>query len=139
MASGKSSGVTIGDQMSFEQQEAEQVAAENERKAGHTSTLPAGVSQVKHIFRNAPGHLSETRENKQLILSVSNDPNCYIGTDSKGKKWYAKTLDDKSQVWVSVYNSVICDAGLNPFPRQFDSESGLNNNPKRNGSWRKKK
>ena len=139
MASGESSGVTIGDQMSFDQQEAKQIAAENERKASHHSTLPAGASQLKHIFRNAPGHLSETIENKQLILSVSNDPNCYIGTDSKGKKWYAKILDDKSQVWVSDYNSVISDAGLNPFPRQFDPESGLNNNPKRNGSWRKKK
>ena len=48
--------------------------------------MPAGAAQVKHIFRNAPGHLPETNENKQLILSVSNDPNCYIGTDSKNKK-----------------------------------------------------
>ena len=29
MASGESSGVTIGDQMSFDQQEAKQIAAEN--------------------------------------------------------------------------------------------------------------
>ena len=33
MASGDKSGVTIGNQMSFEQQEAEQIASENERKA----------------------------------------------------------------------------------------------------------
>ena len=139
MASGGNSGVTSGNQISFEQQEAEQVASENEKKAEHNSTMPAGVAQVKHIFRNAPGHLPETNENKQLILSVSNDPNCYIGTDSKNKKWYTKTLSNGSQVWVSVYNSIISDAGLNTLPRQFDPESGLNNNPKKNGSWRKKK
>ena len=139
MASGENSGVTHGDQMSFEQQEAERIANENEKKAEHISTMPAGIAQIKHIFRNEPGHLPETEKNKRLILSVSNDPECYVGTDSKNKKWYAKTLNDGSQVWVSVYNSIIIDAGLNNSPRQFDPDSGLNNNPKKNGSWRKKK
>lgn len=35
MASGGNSGVTSGNQISFEQQEAEQVASENEKKAEH--------------------------------------------------------------------------------------------------------
>lgn len=139
MASGSDSDVTKGDQMHLEQLEAEQIAHENEKKAEHNSTMPSGEAQIKHIFRNAPGHLPETAENKRLIISVANDPNCYIGTDAKNKKWYAKTLSDGRQVWVSVYNSVICDAGVNSPPRQFDPESGLNNNPKKNGSWRKKK
>lgn len=33
----------------------------------------------------------------------------------------------------------ISDAGLNASPRHFDTDSGLNNNPKKNGLWRKKK
>jgi hypothetical protein len=37
MASGENSGVTSGNQMSFEQQEAEQIAAENERQAQERS------------------------------------------------------------------------------------------------------
>ena len=86
MASGGNSGVTNGNQMSFEQQEAEQIARKNEKKAEHISAMPTGVAQVKHIFRNDTGHLPETEENKHLILSVSNDPDCYIGTDSKNKK-----------------------------------------------------
>lgn len=139
MASGENSGVTSGDQMSFEQQEAEKIASENEKKAEHISVMPAGVAQIKHIFRNESGHLHESDENKSLVLSVSNNPDYYIGTDSKNKKWYAKTLSDGSQVWVSVYNSIISDAGLNTLPRHFDPESGLNNNPKKNNSWRKKK
>lgn len=139
MASGDNSSVTGGNQMSFEQLEAKQIASENEKKAEHISAMPSGVAQIKHIFRNATGHLPETDENKRLILSVSNDPDCYIGTDSKNKKWYTKTLSDGSQVWVSVYNSIISDAGLNDSPRKFDPDSGLNNNPKKNGSWRKKK
>lgn len=139
MASGDKSGVTVGDQMSFEQQEAEQIANENEKRAEHISSMPSSIAQVKHIFRKAPGHLLETDENKRLILSVANDPVCYIGTDSKNKKWYAKTLSDGSQIWVSVYNAIISDAGLNNSPRRFDTDSGLNNNPKNNNSWRKKK
>lgn len=139
MASGNNSGVTNGDQMSFEQQEAARKAKDNERKAANISNLPMNTSQLDHIFRNEFGHLIKSEKNMQLVLSVSNNPDCYIGTDSKGKKWYAKLLDDESQVWVSVYNSTVSDAGLNVKPRQFDTESGLNNNPKQNGTWRKKK
>ena len=43
--------------------------------------LPPNDSQLKHIFRNAEGHLTDTPENRKLILSVANDPACHLGTD----------------------------------------------------------
>jgi len=108
MASGSDSDVTKGDQMHLEQLEAEQIAHENEKKAEHNSTMPSDEAQIKHIFRNAPGHLPETAENNRLIISVANDPNCYIGTDEKNKKWLRRTY-----LFLCIVRLIVCMTKLN--------------------------
>ena len=50
----------------------------------NTVTFPQGGVQLKHIFRNADGHVPDTPANRQLILDVSNNMNNYLGKDARG-------------------------------------------------------
>ena len=98
-------------------------------KSGGSNKLPANDSQIKHIFRDAEGHLPDTPANRNLIESVGNNSKNYIGTDAHGTNWYAQIQPDGSQVWVRTYNGTITNAGVNATPRTFDPQTGLNNNP----------
>ena len=35
--------------------------------------FPTGESELRHIFRQAEGHIADTPENRNLLLSVAND------------------------------------------------------------------
>ena len=74
-----------------------------------------------------------------MILDTVNDKKNYLGTDMYGNDWYAKNLRDGSQIWVKAHNTTISDAGKNGMLRKFNKESGLNINPKEDGTWRGKK
>lgn len=50
----------------------------------NTVTFPQGEAQLKHIFRNADGHVPDTPVNRQLILDVTNNMNNYLGKDARG-------------------------------------------------------
>ncbi len=50
---------------------------------------------IKHIFRDKPGHLRDTAANRQLLLEVAGDPNNFLGVDKYGKSWHAKILQSK--------------------------------------------
>lgn len=41
--------------------------------------LPEKDSQLKHIFREAEGHLSDTPTNRKLIIETANNPANYVG------------------------------------------------------------
>jgi len=69
--------------------------------------LPKDDAQLKHIFRIAKGHLSDTTENRKLLQKLANDRNCHIGKDSRGLDWHVRMNEDGSQVWVSSKNGVI--------------------------------
>ena len=97
--------------------------------AGSSVNLPPNDSQLKHIFRDADGHLSDTPTNRSLLEEVANNPENYIGTDSNGTRWFTQIQPDGSQVWVRTYNSNITNAGLNTTPKVFDPQTGLNYNP----------
>ncbi len=94
--------------------------------------LPEGDAQLKHIFRDAKGHLPDTPENRQTILDVANDLNNYIGKDARGNDWYVKIAEDGTQIWVRTRNGIVNNAGANEVPLEWDSETGLykNNNKK---------
>lgn len=89
------------------------------------SQFPTNESQLRHIFRNAEGHLSDTPENRKLLQSVADDSGNNLGTDKFGNMWSAKTLDNGSQIWVQTRNGVIQNAGINKIPRIFKPETGL--------------
>ena len=85
-----------------------------------------GDDVASHIFRDAPGHLSDdTTGNRALVTETANDAANLLGTDQWGSDWYARTLPDGSQVWVRVQDGVIRSAGINPTPGTWDPTRGL--------------
>jgi hypothetical protein len=78
-----------------------------------------------HIFRDAPGHVADTPENRTLIESTASNSDNFLGNDEFGNDWYARELDDGRQSWASVRNGEIRNGGINETPRNFDDETGL--------------
>lgn len=101
--------------------------------AGGNVSLPKNNSQMKHIFRNAEGHLPDTPENQSLLLDVANNENNYIGTDSYGNRWYVQNDSNGNQIWTRVRDGIINNGGINNPPRGWDSSTGLNNPLKSGG------
>jgi RHS repeat-associated protein len=87
--------------------------------------FPDKAGQIKHIFRDAPGHLADTPANRRLLQDVADDASTTLGTDKFGNAWSARTLDDGTQVWVQTRNGVIQNGGLNQTPRVFNPITGL--------------
>ncbi len=90
--------------------------------------LPTDESQLKHIFRNEPGHLSDTPTNRKLLQELANDISCHRGRDSRGNDWSTKVLEDGSQLWVSSRNGIIQNGGINKPPRRWDDVTRLCHN-----------
>lgn len=105
---------------------------------GLMNKLPTNDSQIKHMFRNAEGHLPNTPENHNLIETVANSPECYYGVDGRGLTWYSRIESDGSQIWVSIRNGVIQNAGKNLIPNSWDPETGFSRNVKRTSKKNKK-
>jgi hypothetical protein len=97
----------------------------NTRGSQLRNTIPGNDSVTNHIFRDAKGHLKDTPENRALLEKVANDPQNYLGTDKYGNEWYAKILDDGTQVWVEARNGKIFDGGINQKPRPWNDDTGL--------------
>lgn len=91
--------------------------------------FPEQEAQLKHIFRDANGHLPDTPANRQKILDVANNPKNYLGV--RGNSWYAVTARDGSQICVRVRNGKVDNAGINSSPRSWTPETGLYNNTKK--------
>lgn len=96
------------------------------------NSLPPNPSQTRHIFGDRPGHLPDTPRNRQTLVELANDEGCRLGTDKYGNTWYARMEPDSSQTWVTVRDGVIQEGGRNGSPHPWDSETGLNRNPKKN-------
>lgn len=94
--------------------------------------LPTNPSQIKHIFRNAEGHLPDTPANQQKVLDVANNDDNYDGKSSNNNcTWYSEEQPDGSQIWVKVHGDIISNAGKNETPRKWNSETGYDRNPKK--------
>ncbi|MCO7125897.1 hypothetical protein NIE88_08940 [Sporolactobacillus shoreicorticis] len=87
--------------------------------------FPQNKPQMRHIFRNAEGHLPDNQTSRQLLQDTANDINCYLGEDKYGNTWYGKLLSDKTQVWVQVRNGIIQNGGVNNPPRKFTTGTGF--------------
>jgi hypothetical protein len=81
--------------------------------------------RLRHIFRDAPGHLTDTPANRQLLLALVTDDLNRIGNDRFGNAWYARTMGDGSQLWAVVRQERLINGGRNSEPRVFDAETGL--------------
>lgn len=95
------------------------------------NVLPKKDAQIKHIFRKSKGHLCNTPKNQKTIIDLINDESNYKGTDKDGCKWYIKKGKNGSQYWAKVFNGIVSDAGYNRSPLDWDDETGLCKNPKK--------
>jgi filamentous hemagglutinin len=87
--------------------------------------LPTSPSELGHIFRNVVGHVLDTPENRQLLLSVANDESARLESDQYGNVWAAKTFVGGRQVWIQIRGSKIIDAGINAVARDFNRQTGM--------------
>jgi hypothetical protein len=114
---------------SSEVEVAESVTLESETNVAKELTenkIDFFKNNIKHIFRDAEGHLQDTPANRQKILEMANDQQNYFPElDARGNLWCAKTLDDGSQLWASIRNGQIRNAGLNPIPISWNNITGL--------------
>lgn len=104
-----------------------------------TIELPPNRDQLDHIFGDRKGHVPATEENKKMMLDVANDVRNFRGIDKHGNAWHIKLSDEGKQIWVRSQNGTINECGVNDVPREWDDESGLNNNPFKHGKGRKGK
>ena len=90
MASGDSSGVTVGDQMSFDQQEAEHIASENEKKVAADKAKPDFDKYPKTIHdgrqgKHIPGHNNYTPGRSKITISKDQLQSLIISHSNKGQ------------------------------------------------------
>ena len=89
--------------------------------------LPKNDSQLKHIFRDSPGHLLDTPENRKMLLDLANDTKYHVGKDfENGLDWHAKLNEDGSQMWVTTKNGILQNGGINNPPIDWNTETGFN-------------
>ena len=94
--------------------------------------LPMQSSQLKHIFGNRPGHLTDTPDHRKLLTDTANNEKYYRGTDKYGNDWHIFIDNKGRQVWVRSQRGVINEGGRNNTPLVWDEETGLYKNPIKN-------
>ncbi len=91
---------------------------------------PGGIKisedNSKHIFADRPGHLTDTPENRDLLLKLVSDIKNYFGPNKHGSSCYAKTLENGKQLWAYVWNGEIRNGGINDIPKVYNPISGFN-------------
>ena len=92
--------------------------------AAPKNTLPSNDSQIKHIFREKTGHISDTPDNRKLLENVANKKENYMGIDKYGNEWYSQMQSDGSQVWVTTRNGTIQNGGINNPPKTWNADTG---------------
>ena len=90
-------------------------------------------TDARHIFRQAGGHVPDTRGNRELLIST-HDPVHFMGQDRFGNPWYARVLQDGRQVWIQCRGDRIRNGGVNAIPRQFHALTGLSKPEKSNAT-----
>lgn len=87
--------------------------------------IPDNNSIIKHIFRDAEGHIPDTPENRALLEDVVNTPPNLCGIDEYGNEWYTKILEGGKEVWVESRNGNIFEGGINERPKPWNPGTGL--------------
>ena len=100
----------------------------NEKGMGSAGTpknsLSKNDAQIKHIFRDKTGHISDTPSNRKLLEDVANKKENYMGTDKYGNDWYSHIQPDGSQVWAITRDGTIQNGGVNNPPKSWNTDTG---------------
>ena len=91
--------------------------------------LPTNDSQLKHIFDEREGHISDTPENRKMLKDLANDGRYYMDKDKYGNDWHVRMNADGSQDWTRSQHQVINEGGKNIIPKPWNKETGLYRNP----------
>ena len=79
----------------------------------------------KHMFREDEGHRLDSPEFRaEIMMTVKNVKN-YHGSDVNNNDWYSEMLFDGTQRWVSVYQGIIKNCGINNIPKTYNPITGL--------------
>lgn len=92
--------------------------------------LPENDAQLKHIFRNADGHLPDTPENRKMLTDLANNEKYHKGKDKWNNDWHARQNEDGTQDWTRSRNQMINEGGKNSKPVSWNDETGLFKNLK---------
>ena len=77
-----------------------------------------------HIFRNRPGHISDTPENRTLLIDIAQDLSTRQGIDKHGTAWHSQIRNDGTQIWVQVRENKIRNGGINNPPKSWNAQTG---------------
>lgn len=88
---------------------------------GVTNAIPKG-KLANHLFKGT-GKLVDNPANRALIQKISNGKS--LGVDQYGKSWFAKTLDNGTQIYTYTRNGVVKGAGINQTPVDIIARYGL--------------
>lgn len=91
---------------------------------GISNEIPQG-KLANHIFSGKEGKFADTPKNRELITDLTNDSGNFLGTDTYGKSWYAKTQSDGTQVYGYTQDGVVKGAGINSTPLDISKEQAL--------------
>ena len=86
--------------------------------------VPEG-KQANHIFSKNTGKLADTPENRELLEKFMNAGDNYLGKNEFGQEWFAKTLNDGTQLYGYSKGGIIKGAGINKVPRNLVSDKNL--------------
>jgi hypothetical protein len=86
--------------------------------------IPEG-KLANHIFSGKSGKLADTTANRNLITDLTNNNKNFLGIDKYGKSWYARTLDDGTQLYGYTQNGIVKGAGINSKPLEIPKLQGL--------------
>ena len=98
------------------------------RKAHVTKGLGNAIPEGKlanHIFSGKLGKFSDTPANRKLITDLTNNKGNLLGTDRFGKSWFAKNLDDGTQLYGYTQKGVVKGAGINAKRLDIIKNQGL--------------
>ncbi|MDR3363642.1 MAG: hypothetical protein LBS91_01645 [Clostridiales Family XIII bacterium] len=85
---------------------------------GHNNSVrfPKDDSQIKHIFRNDEGHIIDSQAIRMQLLETAKNEANYVGSNRFNCRWYAREIGQGKQLWISVRNGIVQNAGINEPP-----------------------
>ncbi|MES2731613.1 MAG: hypothetical protein V4714_07690 [Bacteroidota bacterium] len=80
---------------------------------------------ANHIFSGKLNKFVDNPANRALISDLTNNSGNLLGTSKYGVSWYARTIENGTQIYGYTQNSLVKGAGINPTPIDIFKLQGL--------------